>query len=505
MLERLKSTVRDTFVYSLSNIAPKIVGVILLPLFTAKLAISEFGNWDLIDNSIQILAEVAILGQASSIIFLNNSKEYKEQKRSTLFTLSAFVFAVCAILVLITEFFTSNYPSFFEHSQFKSIYIRLIAYIVLLRVMNNLFFAKVRADEEAGYYSVISIAKTLLMTIMTIYFVASINWGIEGILYAALMTELFTVLILLLKIIPKMKFKFNNQIFITALKFGFPLIFSSLGFMLLNQSDRFIIKLLLGAKSVALYGLGYRVAGVLNMFLIFPFSLGLLPIAYKYYGMPDDKRFFTKLMTYSTFFFIWGFIFLSLFSKEIVGIFASQSEYSSAYMVIPIILLSYVLSGMRQNASLGMYLTKNTKHVAWITIAAAALNIILNFILIPKYGILAAAFNTLISFAIFYFVTRMFSDKYFKIPYEHSKLLIMILTGAVLSSFIYFLPAMNFILAFLIKIIIAISFPFILFFFHFYEKRELDILLSPVKMIDFIKGIIRGSDKAPEDSENIIH
>ena len=314
MLERLKSTVRDTFVYSLSNITWKIVGVILLPLFTAKLAINDFGNWDLIDNSIQILAEVAILGQASSIIFLNNSRDYKEQKKSTLFTLSAFVFAVCAILVLITELFVSNYSSFFEHSQFKSIYIRLIAYIVLLRVMNNLFFAKVRADEEAGYYSILSIARTLLMTITTIYLVAFSNMGIEGILYAALMAELFTVLVLAIKIIPKMKFEFNRSILIVAMKFGLPLIFSSLGFMLLNQSDRFIIKFLIGAKSVALYGLGYRVAGVLNMFLIFPFTLGLLPVAYKYYGVPDDKRFFTKLMTYSTFFFVWGFIFLSLFS-----------------------------------------------------------------------------------------------------------------------------------------------------------------------------------------------
>jgi len=504
MLERLKSTVRDTFVYSLSNIAPKIVGVILLPLFTAKLALTDFGNWDLIDNSIQILAGVAILGQASSIIFLNNSKEYKDQKESSLFTLSSFVFVVCALLVLITELFTSNCSSFFEHSQFKSIYIRLIAYLVLLRVMNNLFLAKVRADEKAVYYSVVSVIKTLLMTALTIYFVAFINLGIEGILYAALIAEIFTVIVLLVKVIPKMKFSFDNKILTTALKFGFPLIFSSLGFMLLNQSDRFIIKLLLGSKSVAIYGLGYRVAGVLNMFLILPFSLGLLPIAYKYYGMPDDKRFFTKLMTYSTFFFVWGFIFLSLFSKEIVGVFALQVEYHSAFMVIPIILLSYVLSGMRLTASLGMFLTKNTKHVAWITIAASALNIILNFIFIPKYGIIAAAVNTLISFAIFYFVTQVFSDKYFKIPYENSKLLVMILIGVILSSPIYFLPSMNSVLAFLIKICITILFPVVLFFLGFYEKRELEIILSPAKMIDFIKGIIRGSDKAPEDPENII-
>ena len=80
MLARLKSTVRDTLVYSLSNIAPKVVGIILLPLYTAKLALGEFGNWDLLDVTVSILAEIFILGQATSIILLNNSDEYKEKK-----------------------------------------------------------------------------------------------------------------------------------------------------------------------------------------------------------------------------------------------------------------------------------------------------------------------------------------------------------------------------------------------------------------------------------------
>jgi O-antigen/teichoic acid export membrane protein len=504
MLERLKSTVRDTFVYSLSNIAPKIVGVILLPLFTKKLVLTDFGNWDLIDNSIQILAEVVILGQASSLIFLNNSKEYKEKKGNTLFTLSSFVFLICAVLVLLTELFTSNFSSLFDHSQITAQYVRLSAYIVLFRVMNNLFLSKVRADEEAGYYSMVSIAKTILMTLLTIYFVAYTDMGIEGILTAAVIAELMATLTLLIKIIPQLKIHFDKTILSTAVKFGFPLVFSSLGFMLLNQSDRFIIKMLLGSKYVALYGLGYRVAGVLNMFLVLPFSLGLLPIAYKYYGQPDDARFFSKLMTYSTFFFVWGFVFLSLFSEEIVKIFALQSDFYSAYIVIPIILLSYVFSGMRLTASLGMMLTKNTKHVAWITIAASALNIILNFILIPRFGIIAAAINTLVSFFIFYLVTQFISNKYFRIEYENNKLFLMIMTGSILASGIYLLPEMNLFLSFLVKIILVSFFPFILFFFKFYEKAELEILTSPKKMIDFLKGVFKGSGKEPVDPGTII-
>ena len=504
MLARLKSTVRDTIAYSFSNIAPKVVGVILLPLFIAKLTPSEYGNLDLLDQTLAILAEIFILGQATSIILFNNSAEYKEKKDSTLFTITTFVLIICAVFVLFAEVFTAASPSLFLNAQIEASYIRLIAYIVLLRVLNNLFFAKVRAEEESVYYSVVSVIKVLLMTLITIYLVGWLNKGIIGVLFAYAFAEFLTIIILLVKIIPQMKARFESAILKAALKFGLPLVFASVGFLLLNLSDRYIIKFLLGSAALAPYSLAYRIAGVLNMFLILPFTLGLMPVAYKYFGSADDKRFFTKLMTYSSFFFIWGFVFLSLFSKEIIHLFAKKAEYGTAYILVPIILLSYVLSGMRLTASLGMLLTKNTKHVAWITLGAAAFNIILNFIFIPRFGIMAAAVNTLIAFTLFYFITQIFSDKYYKIPFENYKLILMLIVGSVLSSLIYFLPSMNTILEIVLKLILVILFPFILFVFRFYEKAELEILLSPARILDFIKGIVKGADKTSTDSGQIM-
>ncbi|MBI1938248.1 MAG: oligosaccharide flippase family protein [Ignavibacteriales bacterium] len=501
MLQRIKSTIRDTLVYSLSNIAPKIVGVILLPLYTSKLALGEFGNWDLLDITITILSEIFIFGQASSIILLNNTEEYKEKKNSALFTLTLFVFAICAILVLLTLSAISFFPAMFENRLIEAGYIRLIAYIVLLRVMNSLFLAKVRADEQSIFYTIISILRIILVTCITIYFVAGLDLGITGILYAALIGEIAAIIFLLIKIIPQMKAKFDTAILSVSIKFGLPLVFSSLGFQLLNLSDRYIIKFLLGAEALAPYGLAYRVAGVLNMFLILPFNLSLMPIAYKYFNQKDDKRFFSKLMTYSTFFFLWGFVFLSLFGKEIIMLFAEQPGFYGAYVVVPVILLSYVFSGMRLTASLGMMLTKNTKHLAWITLGSAILNIILNFIFIPLFGIIAAAVDTLVAFVIFYFVTNSLSNKYYKIPYENYKLVVMIILGVVLSSIIYFLPEMNSILEIMIKFVLAAIFPLLLFFFKFYERAELEILLSPVKIFDLIKQTLRGTKKTTDDTE----
>jgi O-antigen/teichoic acid export membrane protein len=504
MLEKLQSTFRHTLIYSFSNIAAKAVGVLLLPLYISKLSITDFGNWDIIDSTIQILAELFILGQASAIILLNNSNEFKGKKENALFTITVFVIIVCSLLVLFAEVITALFEDFFKYSQITADYIRLIAYIVLLRVINNLFLSKVRADEQSSYYTIISTFRILIITLLTIYVVAFRNMGIAGILFSAAFGEFLVIILLLTKMIPLMNTKFDRAILHSALKFGLPLVFSSLGFMLLNLSDRFLIKFILGSEALAPYGLAYRVAGVLNMFLILPFNLSLLPVAYKIFGEKDDARYYSKIMTYSSFIFVWGFIFLSLFSKEIILIFADKSEYYYSFIFVPIILVSYVFSGMRLTASLGMMLTKNTKPIAWITIGSASINIILNLLLLPIFGVIAAAINTLVAFLLFYILTNSYSDKYFKIPFENSKLFKMILIGTLLSSTIYFLPELNIYLLILIKVIIVILFPFILFAMKFYEKSELEILTNPSKIFSVIKNSLINTKIAAPNIDSII-
>lgn len=504
MIERLKNTVKHTFIYSISNIAAKAVGVLLLPLYISKLSLAEFGVWDLLDVTITILAEIFILGQASAIIFINNSDEFKDRNESSLFSITVFILSISALLVIFVEAVTSLFPAYFENTYFPSPYLKLAAYIVLLRVLNNLFLAKVRADEQSGYYTLISVLRVFLITGLTIYFVAFAQSGILGILYSAAMGEAFIILLLLVKVIPHTKLNFDKIILREAIKFGLPLVFVTIGYYLLNLSDRYIIKYLLGAEAVGLYGFGYRIAGVLNMLLILPFNLSLMPITYKIFGQQDDKRYFSKMMTYSTFFFIWGFVFLSLFSKELIDVFSARQDYYSAYYFIPVILLSYVFSGMRLTATLGMLLTKNTKNIAWITIGSALLNIILNFIFIPVYGLIAAAVNTLIAYVLFYYITQLVSDKHIKIPYENTKLVTMIVIGSVLSATIYFLPDINFVTSFIIKIVLVGIFPLILYLFRFYEKAELDVLLSPKKLFGFIKGVLTQTPSRPVDSRELI-
>jgi len=267
--------------------------------------------------------------------------------------------------------------------------------------------------------------------------------------------------------------KFDSKILRAALTFGFPLIFASLAGMLLNMGDRYILKLLIDYKEVGLYSLGYKVAGVLNVFLIQSFSLALIPIAYKMYGQKGDKRYYSKMQTYFVFVLFWAGLGLAFFSKEIIKLLALNPDYWVAYQVVPYIVLAYIFSGARYVASLGLNLKRKTKYIAYSTIGAAILNIGLNFILIPKYKMIGAAIATIISFVALYFVTYFVSNRFYKIPYENMKLLKMFVLAIALFFLSTLTAKLNILPRILIKVAIIISFPFILYPMNFYEQIEI--------------------------------
>jgi O-antigen/teichoic acid export membrane protein len=473
MLNNIKSTLKHSGIYSIGNIASKLIGVILLPLYTKHITVSEYGVLGILEITIMILTQVLILGQSQTLIRFHNLEEYKEKRRSTLFTIFIFLFSIGFLFNLIGQNFVTKLASlFFEPTGFAT-YFRLCFYIIFLRIINNLFLSVLRAKEKSRSYVISNIIKITLVLGFNIYFIAFAQIGVKGILYSYLIGDSVLFCILLPKMLTEMSAKFDKEILKAALIFGFPLIFSSLAGMLLNMGDRFILKLLVNYKEVGLYNLGYKIAGIINMLLIQSFTLGFLPMAYKMYGQKNDMRYYSKVHTYFVYVLLFSGLGLALFGKEIIKVLTLNSDYWNSFIVVPYIILAYVFSGAKSSMNTGLFLKGKTSHIAFCTIGAAILNLILNFLLIPRYKMMGAAVATLISFIILYLVTYFIVKRFYKIKYENIKLLKMLFLSIILFLISTSVSELNFIPRVLIKFFITMSFPLILYFLKFYEEIEL--------------------------------
>ena len=481
MLNNLKSLLKHSFIYSISNISIKASGIILLPIYTAYFSVGEYGKLGLIQITIIIISQSLILGQGLSLIRFNNSSEFSARKNSILFTLCLLIIFIVAVFVIIGNIFLFPLSSLFGDAGSYSVYIKIAIYIIAFITLNNLLLSKLRADENSILYTSSSILKIILIIGVNIYLIIVKKLGIESVLYAQLFGEILQVLIILPNILKQVETKFEYNIIRPSLKYGIPLIFSAMAINLLNGSDRYILKYLSTYTELGLYELGYKVAGILNMFVILPFGLTLLPLAFKIYKTEGDKEYYTKLKTYVAFFLIWGGFTLSLFSEEIVLLFAQNPSYYPAYKVVPLIVLAYVIYGVSMISSLGMYLTGKNHFVALITIFCAGLNIGLNFWLIPRYGMMGAAANTVISFAILDGLSNIASRRYYNIPYEHFKIIRLFLFAVLFFVFVGLFNELEFVSRLLLKIISIISFPLFIIILKYFTRDELISLNGAIK------------------------
>jgi O-antigen/teichoic acid export membrane protein len=246
--------------------------------------------------------------------------------------------------------------------------------------------------------------------------------------------------------------------------------------MLLTMGDRYIIKHFLDYSSVGIYSLGYKIASVLNVFIIQSFQTGFLPIAYKNFDKPDAQRFFSKTLTYYTLILVITGLSISLFSEEIITLFSKNVEYNIAYTIVPFISLAFIFKGIQYVFSLGLHFVKKTKYNAIIVLLAALINLALNFILIPQMGIYGAAIATVFSWFIMTIAFYKYSNRLYKVKYEIKKLIILLGIGIALYCISLLFFNFNFTLKVVLKLGLLVLFPFILFLFRFYEKIELERL-----------------------------
>jgi O-antigen/teichoic acid export membrane protein len=489
MLNNLKYFLKHSFIYSIGNVATKFSGVILLPVYSEFLTLTEFGILGIIEATLIIAVEILNFGQGQALVMLNNSEDFKKDKKKIFFSIFSSSLIVSSIVIILGIFFIPSIAEYFKYSTDFSIYLNLSLYVIALRILNLVFLNKLRADDKSGFYTGIGLLKLLLNLGFIVFFLVFSNKGIEGILQAYLISEGFTFLLLFVFMLKFMTLKFDRKYVALSFKFGIPLILGSVAMMLLNLSDRYIIKFLQDYANVGLYDLGYRIAGILNMFFIMPFGLTLMPIAYRIYKQDNAQRYFSKMMTYLTFILVWSGLAISVFSKEIVELFTLDASYIPAYKVVPIVVFSYIFFGMRYFSSLGMFLTRNTKYVAVSTVTASFFNIALNFIFIPRYGMIAAAWSTLFSFILLYFITYYFSNTFYKISFENRRLLFLISLGIILYILSVLTNDFHIIISILLKFILIIIFPLVLYIVNFYDKEEIEKIKKIVKQVRNFKDL----------------
>jgi O-antigen/teichoic acid export membrane protein len=491
MLKSIKISIKDTVVYGLGNIAVKVVGLLLIPVYTDKkyLSIDDFGVLTILELCGLVLTASLASGLPQSLTRWFWDKDYKENQKGIFFmSLSSQVGITLLFSFLLIPLSGTLSQLIFS----KPDYGRVLTFVILasgIQSINNIINTLMRLQSKSLMYTLTNLLKLTVVLSLTLYFILEKKMGLEGIFLAQVIGNTLIVLLLTGYTIKNIRPYFDRSIFKAMNVYGFPLLLANFSAVLLNVIDRFSLKSLTLLKYVALYSFAFKITSVLKLVIVDSIRLALGPMMIKRIDSHDNKRFYSKVLLYTSFVMMFAIIGISLFAFEITKVIAGDKEFWDAVVIIPFLSLSIFFINMKEVTVYGLHIAKKTRVLGIIVVFATITSFALNMLLIPIWSITGSAISTLLSQFIYWLACYYFSQKVYFIPYEMRKITVLLVTGSVLSFSALIINGMDLLPRLLIKTGCLISFPFILFMFNFYEPVELQAIRGFVSKWSKIKNL----------------
>ncbi len=464
-------SVKASVAYTICNILQRCMSFITLPLFTRILSTEEYGQSSIFSSWLSILTIFIslYLGYGS---FNTAMLKFKERRNEYLASANSICVLFAIVFMIIYLPLQKYFNLFFELPT------PLIIFMILEIIAGNAlqcWNGKMRFEYKYKSVIAVTLSMTVLSPIMSyILILGSDEKGYARIIGNSIVTICFGGFLLFQNWLKEHKI-YTKEFWKYALGFNIPLIPYYLSQVIFNQSDRIMIGHMQGTGKAGIYNVAYTLATLLTVVLN---AINNAYVPWLYERIKDDDRAKNqKVSCYIAIIMAVLLLAVIIAAPEIIFILAGK-KYMDAIWVVPPVAMSLLLLFYSQMFINIEFYFEEKKSLVKGTIWAAVINIVLNALLIPVFGFVAAAYTTLISYIIFtimhYFAYRKILVRK-NIPqdlYDFRSLLIIMFAFLMIG----FLMMMFYKLSFIRYIIIFVG-AFILFI----KRKSILKLLKQIK------------------------
>lgn len=425
----LRALLRGSLLYTLGNFLPRIGAFLLLPVYTAAMAPAEFGIFSLMLSLSGLLAIGYRLGLDGALLRFHFDVE-PARRPSLYLTMAAVTLAAAAALsalaaLLLGPFFDSIFPGV-PFMPYGVLALAITAATAFQYVPSSLF----RATERPGRFVAFALGVFGLVVGGTLLFVLALGMGAVGGLLAQLLSGVGVVGATAWILARMRRGTVQPELARGALRFGLPLVPHGLAAWVLNLSDRWLIGLLIGLPAVAsqaavgVYSFGY-VLGQSVALVAMSFNAAWVPV---WYARGDDEhgpallREMTSLVMAGLGLLAVG---VAVLAPELTAVLASSrwgEQADVAADVIPVVAAASLVYGLYFMLVSVVFLRRRTAGLPLLTLAAGAANVGANLLLIPRLGVMGAAWSTLVGYAVLATLTWWYARRDFPVRLDVGRL-----------------------------------------------------------------------------------
>ena len=415
------------------NLLVSLSGLILLPILTKTLPIEEYGIWVQIIVTITLISPIVGLGLPYTMVRFLAAEKDKTKIQEGFYSVAVFIAFTSLAASVLLMIFSEPFAAAFLGG--RADLMRVISVIIPIECMINLFLNYFRTFQQMKKYSLFTILYTYGMVALVAYSLLS-GYGIFGALISFLIARIIVFLLMGTLVVSEIGVKIPTFSHLNEyLRFGLPTVPGNFSGWIVNSSDRYIIGYLLGVAFVGYYSPGYLLGTMINMYMA-PLGLLLPAVLSKLYDEGKEsevKRYLEYTLKYFLMFAIPSVFGLSLLSESLLIMLSTPEIASYGYLITPFTAVSALFLGASAVIGHILLLVKKTKIGGSIWMVTAVINLGLNFVFIPYFGIIGAAGTTLIAYSFAFILTTYYSFKYIKFDIDFRFILKSVIASVVMS------------------------------------------------------------------------
>ncbi|MBU3215569.1 oligosaccharide flippase family protein [Clostridium estertheticum] len=397
----VKKVIKNAGIYGTVQVLQGAIGFFMLRVYTEYLTPNDYGIFSIVTSITGFLGVFYLLGLNGAI-----SKYYYEYEDDealfkkfigTIITTILMISLILTIFLFVTHKFILD--KFIKGIDFYP-YMAIGLLTVGLSTLFPIYQSILQMQHKAEKYAVQQFSVYLVTLLLNIVFIVVIKLGVTGQLLSPFIVSIITFIYAFIVFTKFTKWKIDKKIIVRSMKYAMPLVPHSLAGWTSTMADRLILNNIKDPSVVGIYNAGYQYGNIINLVAT---AVNSAFIPWFFGIMKDSKNDKNQIYRFGTAFILLyslGALWLSILSPYILKFMVHKSFYS-AVDCIPYIAFGYVFNGVYYFFVAGLFYNETgTKYIFIASTLSAAVNVALNFLLIPKYEIIGASAATLISFAL---------------------------------------------------------------------------------------------------------
>jgi O-antigen/teichoic acid export membrane protein len=483
-LSLYKNLFKQTLIYGLATVLPRMISFLLNPLYVDQLPKQEFADVSIVFAWLVFFNVILSYGMETAFFRFYNTEDNKKKVISTS-TVSIFWTSIAFLgLALLFRNTLSHW------SGVKIEYVTYTIWILVLDALAIIPFSRLRATKRPMLYAVIKIGNVVINVLLNLFFLLLLpqmahgnpdgffstiyfeNFQVGYIFVANLIASLLTFVVLSPDYL-KINWKFDFELWKRMINYAFPILIAGLAFAINEHFDKILLeKLHVSKADIGAYSACYKVGMFMVLFRT-AYTLGIEPFFFSHASNENAQQTYATITKYFVIFGSFICLFVIAFADLLKQVLVPTPSYWDADKVIPLIVLANFFLGIYTNLSVWYKIIDRTKVGAYISIVGAIVTLALNFILIPKIGYYGSAIATISAYGSMMIISYQLGQKNYPIPYDMNKIFSYLGLTIVFSAVSFYIPILR--ENYLVKIVL------LSLFLYFIYRNEKETLLRIIK------------------------